>query len=110
MWGVRDVARAVQFWTSAIAYRPRDEPSDDWAVLVPITGAGTQLALMLVDNEPTGHRRHHLDLYSTDQAEDTERLIELGAHRVDWKYEDDADYIVLADPDGNLFCVVQVDG
>jgi len=32
----------------------------------------------------------------------------LGATRVDWKYEHEADYVVLADPDGNTFCVVQL--
>ncbi|UFW76383.1 VOC family protein [Rhizobium sp. SU303] len=31
----------------------------------------------------------------------------LGAQRVDWRYPEGADYIVLADPDGNTFCVVQ---
>ena len=78
-------------------------------MLVPTSGAGAQIALMLVDNEPTGHRRHHLDLYSTDQDADIERLLSIGASPVDWQYEDDADYVVLADPDGNLFCIVQAD-
>jgi hypothetical protein len=36
-----------------------------------------------------------------------ERLVGIGATRVDWDYEPAADYIVLADPDGNRFCVVQ---
>ena len=35
-----------------------------------------------------------------------ERLIGLGARSVDWAYEEDADYVVLADPDGNQFCVI----
>jgi len=35
-----------------------------------------------------------------------QRLIDLGATRVDWDYPDDADFVVLADPDGNLFCVI----
>jgi hypothetical protein len=36
-----------------------------------------------------------------------DRLISLGAHRVDWDlYPEDADFIVLADPDGNRFCVI----
>jgi hypothetical protein len=37
-----------------------------------------------------------------------ERLIDLGAHRVEWHYSDDASFVVLADTEGNLFCVVNV--
>jgi hypothetical protein len=36
-----------------------------------------------------------------------QRLLELGATRYPWRYPPDADYIVLEDPDGNLFCVIQ---
>jgi len=38
---------------------------------------------------------------------EVERLLELGAGRVDWRYPEGADYVVLADSDGNTFCVVQ---
>jgi hypothetical protein len=52
--------------------------------------------------------RHHLDLYADDQQAEIERLLALGAFPVvDWVYESDADYVVLEDPDGNRFCVVQ---
>ncbi|MBZ9750552.1 VOC family protein [Deinococcus sp. HMF7604] len=107
VWGVRDVARAVAFWTAALHYRPREAPSDDWSVLVPEHGEGVQLALKLVTSEAQTHRRHHLDLYADDQGAEVERLLALGAQRVDWRYEPGADYVVLADPDGNRFCVVQ---
>jgi hypothetical protein len=49
-----------------------------------------------------------MDLFTTEQEKEVERLLKLGATRVDWRYEPDADYIVLADPDGNPFCVCQV--
>jgi hypothetical protein len=52
----------------------------------------------------------HLDLFAEDtaaQVEEVERLVGLGATRVDWDlYPDDPDFIVLADPEGNLFCVI----
>jgi hypothetical protein len=35
-----------------------------------------------------------------------ERLVELGGRRYDWRHPPGADYVVLEDPDGNLFCVV----
>lgn len=105
VWGVQDVERAVKFWTQALDYRPRDEPDANWVVLVPREGSGVQLALKRVTSPQA--RRHHLDLYATDAAAEVQRLLGLGAVRVDWAYEPDADYLVLADPDGNRFCVVQ---
>ncbi len=109
VWGVGDVARGVAFWTAALDYVPREEPEDDWAVLLPRRGEGVQLALKRVTSAAQGHRRHHLDLYAADQAAEVARLSALGAQRVEWRYEPDADYVVLADPDGNRFCVVQKD-
>lgn len=107
VWGVRDVPRAIRFWCAALEYRPLREPSDDWAILVPQEGSGVQLAITQVSPEAENHQRHHLDLYAKDQAAEVERLLGLGARRVDWRYPENADYIVLADPDGNKFCVVQ---
>ena len=109
VWGVRDVPRAVAFWCGALGYRPRDAPApeDDWAVLVPPGGAGPQLAITRVTSDAATHQRHHLDLYATDQAAEVARLVGLGAARVAWRYPPDADYVVLADPDGHRFCVVR---
>jgi hypothetical protein len=52
----------------------------------------------------------HLDLYTNDQEHEVERLIKIGAIRYPWRYRPGDDCIVLADPDDNLFCVVQVTG
>ena len=106
VWGVTDIPRVVDFWTSALDYELREDPSEDWASLVPRTGEGPRLSLMLVTSDQP--RRHHLDLTALDQTAEVERLIELGAFPVEeWEYEEDADYVVLEDPDGNRFCVVQ---
>lgn len=105
VWGVRDVPRATEFWTRALDYRVRKNPDETWAILVPREGPGVQLALNLVGSDKP--KRHHLDLYAGDQAAEVERLLGLGATRVDWRYPEEADYVVLADPDGNRFCVVQ---
>lgn len=107
VWGVRDLPRALAFWTAALGYRPRGEPDVDWALLEPGEGKGVQLALKLVGSEANPSPRHHLDLYASDQAAEVERLLGLGASRAEWEYEEGADYIVLADPDGNRFCVVE---
>lgn len=110
VWGVRDVPRAIRFWCDALGYRPLRDPSEDWAILVPRDGAGPQFAITQVSSEAADHQRHHLDLYASDRAAEVERLVGLGARRVVWRYPDDADYVVLADPDGNTFCVVEKPG
>lgn len=109
--GVWDVQRATAFWTEALGYVPRDEPEDDWVVLVPAQGdTGPQLALGLSETPVQEVPRVHLDLYAgdaADQAAEVDRLVSLGARRVDWHlYPDDPDFVVLADPDGNRFCVI----
>ena len=98
---------AAHVAVAALDYRLREDPDEDWAVLVPRQGDGQQVALMQVAAPAGERRRHHLDLYADDQAAEVERLRGLGASEVDWDYEEGADYVVLADPDGNYFCVVQ---
>jgi catechol 2,3-dioxygenase-like lactoylglutathione lyase family enzyme len=108
--GVGDVRRATAFWTEALGYVPRDEVEDDWVVLVPARGTGPQLALGLSETPVQEHPRVHLDLYAgdaADQAAEVERLVSLGARTVDWDlYPEDPDFVVLSDPDGNRFCVI----
>ncbi len=107
VWGVRDLQRSVSFWSEALNYTLRREPDADFAILVSRDGEGVQLSLnaAVTSDKP---KRHHMDLFTHDQAGEVERLLSLGATRVNWNYEADADYIVLADPDGNTFCVVHV--
>jgi predicted enzyme related to lactoylglutathione lyase len=109
--GVDDMGRAARFWQQALGYVPRDEVEDDWAVLIPSDGGpGTHLALQLSETPVQERPRIHLDLYAgdaDDQAAEVERLVSLGAERVDWDlYPDDPDFIVLADTEGNRFCVI----
>ncbi|MBA3628350.1 MAG: VOC family protein [Actinobacteria bacterium] len=110
--GAADPKRAAQFWGRALGYVPRDpQEDDDWIVLVPPDGApGVQVALDLSKTPLQEHPRVHLDLYAgdaADQAAEVERLLSLGAERVDWDlYPDDPDFVVLADTEGNRFCVI----
>jgi catechol 2,3-dioxygenase-like lactoylglutathione lyase family enzyme len=97
---VSNIRRSSGFWRQALGYLPRD---GDAAVLGPGSGDGP---LLVLDEDD----RTHLDLWAADEAEqraEVERLVSLGATRVtDWPYPEDADFVVLADPDGILFCVV----
>lgn len=83
---VADLQRQIEFWAAALDYVKREEQSNDFVLL--------QLKV---------------DLYTDDQAGEVRRLIALGATEVHWsKRPADADYIILADPEGNRFCVVDV--
>ena len=105
---VDDLRRQTEFWAAALDYVPRDdEPSDDFALLRPRDGVGPNLSLDQVHSEVHVPPRIHLDLYTEDQVGEVKRLIGLGATEVHWdKRPPDADYVILADPEGNRFCVV----
>ena len=109
---VADVRRAVAFWSAALDYEPLREINDDFVILVPAAGrSGQRISINASDEAPPDVPHVHLDLYAgdaADQAAEVERLVALGATRVDWPlYPDEPhDYVVLADPDGNRFCVI----
>lgn len=104
---VTDLQRQAEFWSAALDYVPRDEGSDDFVLLRPRDGAGPNLSLDMHHSELRLPPRIHLDLYTDDQAAEVERLIGLGATEVQWdRRPPDADYVILADPEGNRFCVV----
>ncbi|MFC9292615.1 VOC family protein [Streptomyces sp. NPDC057011] len=109
--GAADVRRAAEFWGGALGYVPRDGEIDEaWTVLVPAAGGGPGLALGRSTTPVQEHPRVHLDLYVADAAEqeaEVARLVALGALRVAWdSYPEDPDFVVLADPEGNRFCVI----
>jgi len=101
---VTDIDRAADFWRNALDYVPRagDNPG---ALVSPRSKAP---ALLLDETDRT-----HLDLHVASEKEqqaEVERLISLGARHVDWVYPDGANFVVLADTEGNLFCVVNTEG
>ncbi|MFJ4438233.1 VOC family protein [Streptomyces sp. NPDC088923] len=111
--GVTDLARAVAFWTSALPLVESEEwRSDTWSTLRHADGSGRALGLMLSQSPPEPRPRVHLDLFAEspeEQSTEVARLLALGARRVDWPlYPEDPDFVVLADPDDNLFCVVDL--
>jgi catechol 2,3-dioxygenase-like lactoylglutathione lyase family enzyme len=97
---VGDARRAAEFWTRALGYEPEADSPD---FLVPPHGQGVRIHLDETD-------RTHLDLWvdraASDLDTEVERLLALGAKRVEWTYPEDADFVVLADTEGNLFCVI----
>lgn len=111
--GVTDVPRAAAFWAAALGYAVRTDGFGGCAtVLEAPGGTGTRLALQASATPPQDQPRLHLDLHVADAAEqqaEADRLVSLGARRADWdSYPDDPDFIVLEDPDGNRFCIVDL--
>lgn len=100
--------KMLAFWQDALHYVPREPAKDGWVVLRDPAGRGPNVSLDHVSERRTGKRsRLHLDLYTDNQKNEVERLVKLRATRYPWRYQPGDDFIVLADPDDNLFCVVQ---
>ena len=99
--------RQLLFWSAALDYEPRLPLEHDFALLRPRSGAGPNVSLDAHPSERALPPRIHLDLYADDQQAEVERLETLGAQRVHWpKRPPDADYMIMEDPEGNRFCVV----
>ena len=105
---VEDMARQVAFWCAALDYVPRADADDDFTQLLPRDGRqGPRISLDRWHADLHNPPRLHLDLYAKDQAAEVERLKHLGATEVEWSRKPpDADFVILADPEGNRFCVI----
>ncbi|MEV1005933.1 VOC family protein [Streptomyces sp. NPDC049881] len=114
-------AATARFWAAALdgyAVAPYDEAElarlraagitsieDDPTVLVETTDGGPRLWFQLVPESKVAKNRVHLDVFAQDPEAETERLTALGA-TVQARH---ADNTVLADPDGNEFCLFKDD-
>jgi|SRR6188768_1525472 hypothetical protein len=105
---VQDVDKMATFWSAALGYQIK-KGDDGNAKLLPPPGTlrGTQhMWLQASAGEKVGKNRAHPDLTASDPEAEVERLIGLGARRVDVGQAGDEPYVVLADPEGNEFCVL----
>jgi hypothetical protein len=105
-----DFGRMLAFWQAALRYAPRDTVEDDWVVLRDPEGRHVNVSLQVVPEKRIGKNRLHFDLYTDEQEQEVRRLLELGATRHARTPEPGEDFIVLEDPEGNLFCVVDTRG
>jgi catechol 2,3-dioxygenase-like lactoylglutathione lyase family enzyme len=103
-----DLAR---FWSGLLGWEPADGPDDDVAILPP-RGTGFRLRFLPCQEPKTGQNRAHFDLTSTspeDQRQTVARALELGGRHIDVGQLPEEGHVVLADPDGNEFCVIEAD-
>jgi len=100
--------KMLAFWQAALHYVPARPAVDGWVILRDPAGKGPNLSLDQAPEKRSGKRGWiHLDLYAMDREGEVDRLVKIGATRYPWRYQPDDDFVVLEDPDGNLFCVIQ---
>jgi predicted enzyme related to lactoylglutathione lyase len=106
----RDCELLARFWSAALGWRITVETDDEWCIEPPEGSPAVDVApdilFVKVPDAKTVKNRLHLDLRPADQRSQVQRLVDLGARRVDVGQPRDVSWVVLADPEGNEFCVL----
>ncbi|MEV5605436.1 VOC family protein [Streptomyces sp. NPDC052299] len=101
-----DLPAQARFWCAALDWRVLYEDEDEIVI-----GAGESalpgICFLPVPEDKAVKNRLHIDLSPDDQAAEVERLIGLGARRIEVGQPSDVTWVVLADPEGNEFCVLR---
>jgi predicted enzyme related to lactoylglutathione lyase len=98
-----DPAALAPFWTEALDFRIVSDWDGEYLVLA--GEIGPRVSLQRVPEPRTGKNRVHLDLAADDRAAEVSRLVALGATVLDEHAVPGLYWTVLADPEGNEFCV-----
>lgn len=102
----QDPARLGRWWAEVLGYRVLDEDENDV-----IVGQAEKVYPILYFSRSTaekvGKNRLHIDLSPADREAEVERLVDMGARHVDIGQGDSRSWTVLADPEGNEFCVLR---
>jgi len=103
-----DLPGLARFWTQALGWRILSERERE-IVIGPAQDAPVGMCFMPVTGPKTVKNRVHLDLTSSaeDREQEIDRLVALGARPVDIGQTGTESWTVLADPEGNEFCVVR---
>jgi predicted enzyme related to lactoylglutathione lyase len=102
----QDPARLARWWAEALGYQITYEKPDE----VEIRRTSEELPGLIfvpVSGTKRVKNRLHIDLRPTDQEAEVERLVNMGARHVDIGQSEDVSWVVLADPEGNEFCVLR---
>ncbi|TFV66058.1 UNVERIFIED_ORG: VOC family protein [Bacillus sp. AZ43] len=100
-----DPARLAGFWSGLLGWAV----ADDGVTLEPTDDTGFRLRFLPTDRPKTAPNRVHPDLTSTsldDQRRTVARALELGGRHIDVGQRPEEGHVVLADPEGNEFCVI----
>ena len=103
-----DPPALAHFWATALSWTVKGDRGE--IGLVPTDGTRFGIVFEPVPETKSGKNRIHLDLTTTsidDQMETVARLVELGACHADVGQRGEEGHVVLADPEGNEFCVIE---
>jgi predicted enzyme related to lactoylglutathione lyase len=104
-----DPRSLARFWEAATGYAVEND-LDDWASIVGEGDRDIRIAFQKVPEGKVVKNRVHVDLSAPDEEAEARRIESLGATRL-WVSDDPEDpFVVLADPEGNEFCVVRSPG
>jgi predicted enzyme related to lactoylglutathione lyase len=104
-----DLERTADFWMQVLGYVRDGDADGSYLALAPADGVGVELLLQRVPEAKLAKNRLHLDLRTRDLDAEVQRVAALGATVVtpEPAVEDGWTWHILADPDGNEFCVIQ---
>ena len=100
-----DPVRLAHWWAEVLGYQILAEKPDE-VMIAPSRGFQPELCFVAVPDPKDGKNRLHLDLTPDDQDAEVERLLDMGARHVDIGQSRNVSWVVLADPEGNEFCVL----
>ncbi|RKS73281.1 hypothetical protein BZB76_3971 [Actinomadura pelletieri DSM 43383] len=107
----RDPEALAEFWCEVLGYVVLDRDDGDVEIGPPEGSGGLQPTLLLSRSEDvkTGKLPLHIDVNATDRDQDAEleRLLAAGARHADVGQTGKESWVVLADPEGNEFCLLQ---
>jgi predicted enzyme related to lactoylglutathione lyase len=99
----------ARFWAGVLGWETADDPPDV-TTLVPADDTGFRIRFLPTSEQKSGQNQMHLDLTSTspeEQQQTVARALELGARHIDVGQRPEEEHVVLADPEGNEFCVIE---
>jgi hypothetical protein len=102
----RNPGQLASFWCEALGFKVLSA-EEDGVSIGSADGSGWGIDFLVVPDDKVVKNRLHLDLRPDDQEVEVKRLLALGATRVDVGQGDDVSWVVLADPEGNEFCILR---
>lgn len=97
--------RLAEFWSSVTGYEATTANDDFVALHAPDKRGLRRILFFRVPEPKTAKSRMHVDLAAEDPAGEIERLVALGATRVEYRQGNGTSWTVMLDPEGNEFCI-----
>jgi predicted enzyme related to lactoylglutathione lyase len=107
-----DPLRLARFWAGVLGWEMADDDPQDGIALLPSDDTGFRIRFLPTQEQKAGQNQMHFDLTSTsleDQQQTVARSLGLGARHIDIGQRPGEGHVVLADPEGNEFCVIEPD-